>query len=308
MMANSSHCVSSQKRPLRLPQSNSPINRIPIEVLARILLLVCEKNRLSNGGDALYTSFVCSLWRELAFSYPALWSNMSIFLGGDLDDEDDADEEEDDKRDYRSYLERFEAVVDLYLERSKEHLLNLKIEATDIWESGEHPIFTKLAKSSYRWKSVEFHVFLLKPLIYPCLGDLDLPELEEVKVWQDGDEELGDLDVFARAPKLHSLESTLTGLSLNSTILGQIRSLVYSPDSGNFYEMIKLCPNLRNLAVQCSPPSKHLENQIYTSDPPRVLPITSLEVSLPGYPLKCDMLQSTLSSLAAPYPYPYTSP
>ncbi|KAF5344019.1 hypothetical protein D9758_012899 [Tetrapyrgos nigripes] len=96
---------------------------------------------------ALDISQTCALWRNIAISMPALWSNMVVDLncGRDL----------------------LVDVVALYLSRSSPALLELWIRAQDglyyadyMKESGQS-IFAALVKDSHRWKIVDFDMSIL---------------------------------------------------------------------------------------------------------------------------------------------------
>ncbi|GAV99575.1 hypothetical protein LENED_001039 [Lentinula edodes] len=284
-------------------QPISPINRIPNELLVIILTYTCTKNSIIDPKRrySMHVSAVCSLWRELALSYPTLWSQFEVFLGGDPEDSDyesDADDPPQAKARINTFYRQLECILDIYLERSKQELLSVRIDASLIWVNGEHPVFAKLARSSFRWKSVDFSVYLLLPHLYPSLKELQLPELETTSIFQEGDEEQGALSIFAHAPKLRCLEIGFGGFSLEPTVLNSITKLECCPDSDDFYHMLEMCPNLQHLTILDIPLSREDQNLI--SDPPRKLSILSLKVSATRLSSQPKLFQATLLSFIAP--------
>ncbi|KAF9071267.1 hypothetical protein BDP27DRAFT_1419300 [Rhodocollybia butyracea] len=63
----------------------SPIRRVPDEILCQIFLHCCAENdlRYRKPGEALALSSVCTRFRELVISYPALWSDLKISFPSD---------------------------------------------------------------------------------------------------------------------------------------------------------------------------------------------------------------------------------
>ncbi|KAJ3907601.1 hypothetical protein F5879DRAFT_940767 [Lentinula edodes] len=298
-----SNCHISLPSQSRMLQPISPINRIPNELLVIILTYTCTKNSIIDPKRrySMHVSAVCSLWRELALSYPTLWSQFEVFLGGDPEDSDyesDADDPPQAKARINTFYRQLECILDIYLERSKQELLSVRIDASLIWVNGEHPVFAKLARSSFRWKSVDFSVYLLLPHLYPSLKELQLPELETASIFQEGDEEQGALSIFAHAPKLRCLEIGFGGFSLEPTVLNSITKLECCPDSDDFYHMLEMCPNLQHLTILDIPLSREDQNLI--SDPPRKLSILSLKVSATRLSSQPKLFQATLLSFIAP--------
>ena len=112
----------------------SPLRRFPNEIMARIFEYTCEENFLQQFPwhdtdynsttltklslpvitylPAMTISSVCSRWRQLALSYPGLWSNLRVEIYI-LSDEDDID--------------GFTATLNRYLEASGNYPLNLEL-------------------------------------------------------------------------------------------------------------------------------------------------------------------------------------
>ncbi|KAE9388403.1 hypothetical protein BT96DRAFT_436796 [Gymnopus androsaceus JB14] len=112
----------------------SPLRRLPNEIIARIFEYTCEENFLQEFPwhdidypsatptkltlpvitylPAMTISSVCSRWRQLALSYPALWSNLRVEICI-LSHQDDID--------------GFIATLNRYLEASGNYPLNLEL-------------------------------------------------------------------------------------------------------------------------------------------------------------------------------------
>ncbi|KAJ3998365.1 hypothetical protein F5050DRAFT_1540344, partial [Lentinula boryana] len=90
----------------------SLIRRLADDILSLTFVLCCEDNMLTHNwryAHALTISSVCSGWRQLAISNPALWLNLTI------------DSQDDD--------EHTESALALYLTRSKTYPLSLSLIA-----------------------------------------------------------------------------------------------------------------------------------------------------------------------------------
>ncbi|KAJ3812591.1 hypothetical protein F5876DRAFT_63881 [Lentinula aff. lateritia] len=125
-----------------------------------------------------------------------------------------------------------------------------------------------------------------------------LPELETASNYQEGDEEQGELSIFAHAPKLRCLKIRFGDFSLEPTVLNLITKCEYFPDSDDFYHMPEMCPNLQHLTILDIPSSHEAQNLI--SVPPRKLSISSLKARATRLSSQLKLFQATLLSFIAP--------
>ncbi|KAF9069523.1 hypothetical protein BDP27DRAFT_1222385, partial [Rhodocollybia butyracea] len=107
----------------------SPIRRLPDELLCLIFLDCCTENDMRNRkpGEALTLSSVCTRFRQLAISYPALWSNLKVLLPSEYEDIDDPETPIQDP----GFLEeetKLTSLIQLYLDRSENRLLTLDLD------------------------------------------------------------------------------------------------------------------------------------------------------------------------------------
>ncbi|KAL0565196.1 hypothetical protein V5O48_016833 [Marasmius crinis-equi] len=128
----------------RTTSTTSPVQRLPNEILDEIFRHTSGQNLLgsvpvcwdpeylprSRISMAFRISSVCSRWRSIALSLPAIWANMWILLVGNA-----------------------EQAVQLCLQRSQQHPLTLKL---DVWTDGEgQEIVQEVIRNTWRWKYLD---------------------------------------------------------------------------------------------------------------------------------------------------------
>ncbi|KAF5383904.1 hypothetical protein D9757_007361 [Collybiopsis confluens] len=186
--------VSEQRRKLDEYQSyfgflQSPIRRLPNELLLRIFDSVCHTNWITSKEleslPALKLSRVCARWRNLARSTPELWARITLSL------------------DAETSLNHF-ALLDFYLTLSSQALLTINIAGGSAENNIHSEICWMLTAHSIRWKSLlvwcekVFEMLVSdKPAQYPSLEVLMLPFIDS--------DTSAHLDTFHDAPKLRDI-------------------------------------------------------------------------------------------------------
>ncbi|KAJ7473920.1 hypothetical protein B0H11DRAFT_1811057 [Mycena galericulata] len=149
----------------------SPVRRLPPEIVQEICLACLPKHRnaaMSAKEAPLILTRICSAWRALALSTPALWATLHlpiqyIFDGGSL----------------------YEPTK--WLERSGRCPLSLSIFGARDMEQWERDcpdelnmVFDALAESSHRWRNLDLSFRINEGM--DRLADLDAPKLMTLKI------------------------------------------------------------------------------------------------------------------------------
>ncbi|KIK69367.1 hypothetical protein GYMLUDRAFT_645873 [Collybiopsis luxurians FD-317 M1] len=251
-----------QKKAMTLQSLLGPIYRLPNELLTRIFDDICE-NAVGPGIYELSKapfdlSAVCSRWRSLCLSHSRMWSKFAVDC---------------------SEGAKLGTAVDLYLERSKQQPLALRLThynpAADNRDSG-NILFKKLTDCCGRWRHVTLSLSFLSAE-FPYLSRLDFPILEslDIHIEDNGHGSAQDLGIFARSPNLQTLE-VWPGVTFipNRDVLGRITKLTFGYENGrDLLEVLSLCSNLHTLITL------DFNDETDISDLPIVIPtLTSLHV------------------------------
>ncbi|KAF9063502.1 hypothetical protein BDP27DRAFT_1335053 [Rhodocollybia butyracea] len=288
----------------------SPIRRLPNEILCQIFLDCCAENDLRNGktGTADILSSVCTRFRELAISYSALWSNLTIFLPADYDFDKRGDlirvpkllEEET----------KLSSLIQLYLDRSKNHPLSLDLDIETREVSTEHCSLRLLARESNRWKHLIFRGGAFDPEYgFPSLDHLSFPLLESIAFDAGLNQDYifsPEAEAFLLAPRIrklrfHDMLVDVLTISAFSSTWKSLKHLDYHTTMVFKYlwTILDLCPALGSLKLEGL---NNGEDEDGTqSNTPRNLPtLSSLTVINNGFHELDDTLECIISSLTTP--------
>ncbi|KAK0444482.1 hypothetical protein EV421DRAFT_1903108 [Armillaria borealis] len=175
----------------------SPIRNLPEDVLGEIFLSA----QSDNGYDVLHVSVppwslghVCRWWRDVAVSFPSLWSRMLIWA-------------EDSVSDPLSLMQTV-------LARSSRHLLTVCFQ---YWPSHSYrcpyanEMFTLLTEQAHRWKILYFSIppsayHLLAPIRgrINCLQTLHLQHQYDIPARLSAPPPPTNIDVFESAENLEA--------------------------------------------------------------------------------------------------------
>ncbi|KIK50763.1 hypothetical protein GYMLUDRAFT_50994 [Collybiopsis luxurians FD-317 M1] len=170
----------------------APLRKLPNELMLRIFDWACEMNDLTSGRlqtmPALTISCVCSHWRDLAKSYPRLWSRICV----------DLTEMHLDRRDL--------TLLETYLELSQESPLSIEIlgHKLETLEPRQAALCSMLGSYSERWQEL----IVSQPTFYKALLTHDpnhFPLLDSLTISNFGFRLPGSLDRFQDASRLQSL-------------------------------------------------------------------------------------------------------
>ncbi|KAF5381173.1 hypothetical protein D9757_009425 [Collybiopsis confluens] len=219
-----------KKQTMDLQALLSPIRRIPNELLSQIFRLICDDNDTRYATERWGISTlpfqlgaVCFRWRSLCLADSRIWATLVINCGKERDI-------------------RVVELLDLFLERSKQQSLRLKMVCFQYQPSAS--LIRKLTGCSSRWKDLTLTLIDLSSLSSE-LRELPLPALEflDIKTMEGG----GDLGIFAHAPKLQTL-AVIESLTLNSIVLGRITDLACYAGT-RVQSALGMCSNLRTLDI-----------------------------------------------------------
>ena len=156
----------------------APIRRIPQEMLSEIFSHCIGSLPCIEGDSApMLLTFVCSRWRRVVISSPALWSNI-----------------------YVAYYDRPSVnMLEIWLARSGVFPLRLSVES----ENKNNNAIRSLIPHSHRWHTV---MLSLHPEQYrvlaPIAGNVPILESLTLSVTDDFNK---PLTIFEAAPRLHSV-------------------------------------------------------------------------------------------------------
>ncbi|KAF9071261.1 hypothetical protein BDP27DRAFT_1322624 [Rhodocollybia butyracea] len=279
----------------------SPIRRVPNEILCQIFLYSCGENDMNNERPAaLIISSVCTRFRELAISYPALWSNLKVFFPAGEVYDFDTGEIIQNPLEVLEQETKLSSLIQLHLDRSKNHPLALDLDIAGRVSPPEHPSVQLLTRESSRWKYLVFRGIAFDM----DHGRLSFPSLESVDfdrglvAWRtDTPEE------FLLAPNINDLR--FHNEIANNRVLkfsDTWKSLVHlkyptTPSFSSFWRVLELCPMLGSLTLE----GWNTGRITIPSHLPRTLPtLSSLTVINNGFDELGDSLQCILSLLTTP--------
>ncbi|KAE9408336.1 hypothetical protein BT96DRAFT_849478 [Gymnopus androsaceus JB14] len=230
----------------------SPLRKLPNETLAHIFEYTCEKNLLQDfpwhddGSPpptklsslvitylpAMAISAVCSRWRQLALSYPSLWSNLDVEICMTL----------------KHWSDGFISMLDRYLQVSGNSPLNLTLNIQGQPQRNEPFALVRLARHAHRWKTFKYmgeHTLtdyrILSDLRYPILTDLELEA-------QDEGISSTDLNRFQHAPNLRALNTyDLVPSAIPYHQLQWANFKIFS--HSDMEDILRKCPSLTSLKL-----------------------------------------------------------
>ncbi|KAJ3926762.1 MAG: hypothetical protein NXY57DRAFT_689622 [Lentinula lateritia] len=226
----------------------SPIRRLPEELLSLIFLHCCKENDLTADYEgcrkamAMTISCVCTRWRRLALPCPVFWSNLTITFA------------------YRNSKEEEAKLVhklSIYLKRSKSHPLTLELTAY-VFEPTTHKALALIARESHRWQYILFrgdffggdNFPYLEPLRLPILETMIFDKFEDTFFFKEPHSEPFTSTLNLKYVVFGSLELGSGAIAL-SLPLETITSLDYASrtDIVKSLSLVKRCTNLRHLRI-----------------------------------------------------------
>ncbi|KAF7293917.1 F-box domain-containing protein [Mycena chlorophos] len=181
----------------------SPIRRLPVELLARILETCARSHRdrytIEDEGDdielerlrrthLLPLAQVCALWRTVVFETPSFWSDIIV------DDEY-----------WPESMQPHLDILEVSIQRSKARPLRIICAANE--NAAAQPL-ARLAQEAHRWRTVFLCIHEASiPTLLPIRGRLRVLEHLELST-STGIRRLPWGDIFAECPKLTELVVT----------------------------------------------------------------------------------------------------
>lgn len=247
-----SHAVALENQRQRLERHKaclhslrSPFRRLPNEILRRIFIYVCNMNQLTSRNllklPALNISAVCSRWRDLAKSFPDLWSCLRLRMGN-----------------CRLRL------LNLYLESSQQSPLTLEL----LWTL-EPAVCRAISKCSHRWKRLSvFDASTYDALM--AYNPTHFPVLEELSFSFNSSR---PLHRFQNASKLRSLCVSIRDVQIHEFPWEQLAVLNIRCDE-TIEAIFERCLNLKEVRFRASQVFK------CCVPPVKVASVEKLELSL----------------------------
>jgi hypothetical protein len=162
-----------------------PVHRIPPEITSQIFL-DCLQEDSSGREIPLLVSKICSSWRHVALTTPALWTTLYLDLN-DPNPEDQA------------------VFVRSWIARSAECPLFIELE--DFHDSGSPAIMNILTPHAHRWGKLKLHLgSQLVPTLAPIKGRLGKLRELDITAYLYEEDYPGAIDFFAVAPALRVLK------------------------------------------------------------------------------------------------------
>ncbi|KAL0569146.1 hypothetical protein V5O48_012820, partial [Marasmius crinis-equi] len=233
--------MNKSKAALTIPEGKrgsleSPINRLPPEILAEIFRESCIDEEWPLEPDlnafSVVLSVVCSHWWEVATTTAALWSTIILQIS-----------------DWPSSThDKLFRTVQLFVSRSKQHPLKISLD----FFTG--PAAELVVQNCDRWSSVDLR--FKGPTFPHLLGDIHgrLPLLERLKVDCDDDSSLRShlINIFSHAPALHSLELVCCATSTRWNLpWHQIRHVrVVRCVEADIYSVLPLLRNANEIVIE----------------------------------------------------------
>ncbi|KAJ7464478.1 hypothetical protein FB451DRAFT_1263627 [Mycena latifolia] len=222
----------------------STLRHIPAEILCIIfdlaLLRVLERYP-SRGQDLWAISHVCSRWRAILFSQPALWAAVSLNL--------DSSSKENSYR------------LEAQLQRSAQLPLQVSVSCGSLDEpsSRETLLLNMLVEHCLRWETFalsfqvewpEWNLHLLRGRL-PLLRELNLwRDLPSTTDWQT-DVDSYDWDYFHNAPNLRDVSINEGSTSYTLWVELPLPQLLRYRGTGTWYESLDILASASNL-VDCA--------------------------------------------------------
>ncbi|KAJ3775559.1 hypothetical protein FB446DRAFT_386982 [Lentinula raphanica] len=284
----------------------SPIRKLPNEILRWIFNYASSSNIfLDDNCDirrstvfkeytpgvipALALSSVCSQWRNLASSYPEIWSRITLILKLKVPPSGTASK-------------GFMDTVRVFLERSGSFPLSLRIESLQLpgaETNAFHPVLSLVGKHTQRWSAFEF--FSQRAISHEMFGIstnvVTFPILENLKIIRSS-----DVEFFRHAPRLSSL-STNTALSvvLNPAYSWQQITSLELRIARHLSELVRISSRLVSIRIQLpGSPLLPLESELLNMENLRWLMITFDVTNYTTTGSGTDNLEILLSSLLCP--------
>ncbi|KAK7063878.1 hypothetical protein R3P38DRAFT_15969 [Favolaschia claudopus] len=227
-----------------------PIYSLPYELLAQIMLLAmlppAREHRPYPVASWLFVlCHVCSLWRQVAFNTPRLWTidTFPIYLRGNLEEEENAVDYFPSSAASAMFLQHSTLLpIRVYLFQSREMYTKLTVDS-----------MAKLLSAAPRWQTLEIvwaagweefnskDLARMPPVILASLEDLILQSVGP-EMWQD------QLDIFLSAPRLRRV--TFEGKDIPPLPWSQLTRLSLNHDSPQpCLDIIVHCVNIIHLSV-----------------------------------------------------------
>ncbi|KAE9404097.1 hypothetical protein BT96DRAFT_438501 [Gymnopus androsaceus JB14] len=277
---------------------NSPIRKLPNEVLALIFDYACEWNVLQEFPwtfdeeaqtkltlpiitylPALSLSSTCSRWRSVAKSSPSLWSRLKLEISA--------------KYAEPGVLDAFIAAVDLFLVCSNQNPLEIDL---DIRGESEHRSLALdlLMQHSQRWKTFSYNGSYTIATHLDYHSSQNFSRLESLQI-HEAPSVAEDLDIFQETPKLRKL---LAGNCLVSQIpWTQVTELEFWIFHDQLDRILDTCPNLVLLELWEAREASTISPCI----PPKTSKtIDTLRIIVDDSDLPQGLLDVTLSSFTFP--------
>lgn len=227
---------------------------VPYEILREIFIhcvnenIVLENANLSCAPWSDYhtsldlnnspwtLSHVCQRWRDVAVSFPRLWSNVSVLLL------------------HGRNTSAITSLLRLQLERSKDHLLSISLLIhPQIQVPHNDALLCLFLSTSVRWEVLHLHI-PQQTLISLDTATLSLPSLHTL-----GISPVGLLPDFREAPKLvYFVGIPSFFLNIPPAWLSQITSMrqamirAVSVSTGECLRVLSLLPNLEECSILCA--------------------------------------------------------
>ncbi|KAJ3753027.1 hypothetical protein EV360DRAFT_74855 [Lentinula raphanica] len=230
----------------------SPIRKVPNEILRWIFNYASSNNilleddcniRLSTVHEeytpgvipALALSSVCSQWRNLASSYPEIWSRITLLLKLKVPP--------------GAASKGFMDTVEVFIERSGSFPLSLRIESLQLGVevNAFHPVLSLVGKHTQRWSAFEF--LSQRVIEHEMFGlpshVVTFPILENLKIIRPS-----DVGFFQHAPKLSSLSTnTALPLALNPTHHWQQLTSLEIRNTRRLRELVRISSKLVSINI-----------------------------------------------------------
>ncbi|KAK7455194.1 hypothetical protein VKT23_011067 [Stygiomarasmius scandens] len=214
----------------QLQSLSAPVRRLPVEVITHIFMLACRDIPVrldsppSLGWNPPFTlASVCKSWRQIVIGTPQLWCNVQI------------------ETNEASCLPQ----ARLCLARSGSFPLSLEIDTK------EDSLFDLLIEECNRWR--RFCIHESEPAFLAKLAGNSFPLLEELSI-DHTENGHPDLDLFCRAPRLHTLktDSLPPKEELLDFPFGQILNLdlLCNTEDNLIFTALAMFPELQSVIIQ----------------------------------------------------------
>ncbi|KAI0656063.1 hypothetical protein C8Q70DRAFT_389749 [Cubamyces menziesii] len=273
--------------------STRPINKLPVEILAKVFLLLQDRHARAHNSRWHYVVFVCKHWCEVAYDYRTLWTRIYAH-------------EEAGLPVFEHFLTRSDGI------RS----LDIKIKLP---HTTQEPYLDLLARRILDVRSLDLGPVLPDTVdIVLSLLEGPRPMLENLRLQctpedlgsdEEADYDNGDLDEILwlplwpdNLPRLRTLSLTTASLPSIPVVLPALRELYLSQCTSMGLSMAELlafitaCPGLEELHICEFHPSDIADRSWHLpSKGPVMLPPTLKNIYLEDY---CDITARMLTHFA----------